>query len=78
MTFEKKPWCVSDSGSDSDSSKPVSEKLSFNCRKQRRFGRGGRYIPEKPGTQVCCGSDTVFPDSVLSDTGNFTRQAAGK
>ena len=40
--------------------------------------REGRTIPMAPGgTPMCCGSDTITPDSVLSDTGNFTRSAAG-
>jgi hypothetical protein len=44
----------------------------------RRKRRGERAIPEVPGTRLCCGSDTVFSDSELSPTGNFTRQAAGE
>jgi hypothetical protein len=43
-----------------------------------RRRRGERAIPEVPGMRLCCGSDTVFSDSELSPTGNFTRQAAGE
>ena len=28
-------------------------------------------------TPMCCGSNTVRPDSVLKSTGNFTRMSAG-
>jgi hypothetical protein len=43
-----------------------------------RRRKGERAIPEVPGSRLCCGSDTVFSDSELSPTGNFTRQAAGE
>jgi len=40
--------------------------------------REGRTIPMAPGgTPMCCGSDTITPDSVLTKSGNFTRSAAG-
>ena len=40
--------------------------------------KDGRSIPMAPGgTPMCCGSDTITPDSVLSKSGNFTRSAAG-
>jgi len=35
-----------------------------------------KSIPMLPGTPMCCGSNTINPDSKLSNTGNFTRQAA--
>ena len=38
------------------------------------FRRHSRSIPAQNGTRMCCGSDTVFPDSKLTNTGNFTRQ----
>merc|ERR1719259_291742 len=38
---------------------------------------GLKSLPEKPGTPICCGSNTLRPNSKLSNTGNFTRQAAG-
>ena len=38
----------------------------------------GRSIPMAPGgSPMCCGSNTITEDSVLSDTGNFTRTATG-
>ena len=38
----------------------------------------GRSIPMAPGgSPVCCGSNTITPDSILASTGNFTRSAVG-
>jgi len=40
--------------------------------------RNKRSIPMEPiPTPMCCGSNTVRPDSVLKSTGNFTRMSAG-
>ena len=36
-----------------------------------------RALPMANQTRLCCGSNTVFPDSKLTSTGNFTRQSAG-
>ncbi len=64
------------SGSGSGRSKNMWIRIPATLIFRRR--RGERAIPEVPGTRLCCGSDTVFSDSELSPTGNFTRQAAGE
>merc|ERR1711874_362217 len=35
-----------------------------------------KSIPMMPGTPMCCGSNTITPDSRLTSTGIFSRQAA--
>merc|ERR1711892_205 len=35
-----------------------------------------KSIPMKAGTPMCCGSNTINPDSKLTGTGNFSRQSA--
>jgi len=35
-----------------------------------------KSIPMVPGTPMCCGSNTINPDSKLTNTGNFTRQSS--
>ena len=55
-----------------DGDTQVNEGFINNRKKQ------GRAIPMTPGgSPMCCGSNTITEDSVLTDTGNFTRNAAG-
>jgi len=47
-------------------------------RQENQHSRHGRSIPEFPiTTPMCCGSNTVRPDSILTKTGIFSRQSAG-
>jgi hypothetical protein len=54
------------------------EPIFYSFRQENQHSRHGRSIPEFPiTTPMCCGSNTVRPDSILTKTGIFSRQSAG-